>query len=329
MAVNSILPPYPIFADASGEPLEGGYIYVGAPGFEARSTPKTSFFDKLLTIPTGTASGAAIRTTAGFPSRNGSPAMIYANDDYSLTVTDKNGRVIYTTLTRTFAFGVEVADIAPILAPDGNFTNTGFGFVNEQNTGRVRSSTGVVQDVVQGALVSQQSVAGTVFTLPVSGAGFVAGVTAALDALLTAITGLSVNGFMARTSATTTAARSIASGAGVSVTNGDGVAGNPTITSLGVGIGQTWQDLTASRVVTTAYRNLTTKPIVVNILAFTNTTSASHAEVSADNVTYIKVARTVGTGGGNSTSFVVPVNHYYRATQTGGVTSFENWAELR
>lgn len=329
MAVNSILPPYPIFADASGEPLEGGYIYVGEPGFEARSTPKTSYFDKLLTVPTGTASGAAVRTTAGFPARNGSPAMIYADEDYSLTVTDKNGRVIYTTLNRTFAFGVEVADIAPILAPDGNFTNTGFGFINEQNTGRVRSSTGVVQDVVLGALVSQQSATGTVFTLPVSGAGFVAGVTAALNALLTAITALSANGFMARTSATTAAARTITAGAGVSVTNGNGVSGDPTIAALGLGIGQTWQDVTGSRAVLTVYQNLTTRPIAVNITEFFNSTAGNFAEVSADNVTFIKVGRTSGLANGMGVSFVVPVNHYYRLTQSAGATTFVTWSELR
>ena len=54
------------------------------------------------------------------------------------------------------------------------------------------------------------------------------------------ITGLSVvpdpgaNGMVARTSSTTSAARTITAGTGVSVSNGDGVSGNPTITNSGV-----------------------------------------------------------------------------------------------
>lgn len=53
-----------------------------------------------------------------------------------------------------------------------------------------------------------------------------------LDAELTAISGLSANGLITRTGASTAASRSIAvSGTGLSVTNADGVAGNPTVTS--------------------------------------------------------------------------------------------------
>lgn len=44
-----------------------------------------------------------------------------------------------------------------------------------------------------------------------------------------ALDGLSSNGFAARISSALFAARSVAAGAGVAVTNGDGVAGNPTV----------------------------------------------------------------------------------------------------
>jgi hypothetical protein len=50
-----------------------------------------------------------------------------------------------------------------------------------------------------------------------------------LDADLTAIAGVSANGILARTGAGTAAARTIAPGSGITVTNGDGVGGNPTI----------------------------------------------------------------------------------------------------
>jgi hypothetical protein len=66
---------------------------------------------------------------------------------------------------------------------------------------------------------------GTIATTAAVAAGY-----QPLDAELTAIAGLSSNGLIARTSATTAAARTLtAPAAGITVTNGDGVAGNPTL----------------------------------------------------------------------------------------------------
>lgn len=59
-----------------------------------------------------------------------------------------------------------------------------------------------------------------------------------LDADLTAIAGLASNGLIARTGAGTAAVRTLTAGAGVTITNGDGVSGNPTIgITPGVGTG--------------------------------------------------------------------------------------------
>ena len=72
------------------------------------------------------------------------------------------------------------------------------------------------------------------FTAAVAGTDFLApaaiGTTVqAFDANLSAVAGLSTNGFIARTGAGTAAARTITAGSRISVTNGDGVSGNPTI----------------------------------------------------------------------------------------------------
>lgn len=240
MAVNSVLSPYPTFVDAQGLPLENGYIYIGTAGFEARTTPKASFFDVALTIPTGTASGAAIRTRAGLPiGTSNAPAMFYVDGDYSISVLDRNGVLLYSALNMTLALNVG-GSIGPVLAPDGNLGATGFGFTNETNTGFVRSGTGTVQDVVQGVVVSQRTATGTTFAQPtvlsgaVSGAGFTAAVGAIaqpLDADLTALAGLASAGMIARTGAGTVAARTLTAGTGISISNGDGVSGNPTITN--------------------------------------------------------------------------------------------------
>lgn len=66
-----------------------------------------------------------------------------------------------------------------------------------------------------------------------------------LNSNLTGISGVASNGLYVRTGSSTAAARSIASGAGVTVTNGDGVGGNPTIAlSSGVVTAGTYRSVT-------------------------------------------------------------------------------------
>lgn len=230
MGINSVLAPYPTFFDAAGLALENGYIYIGEPGFEARSTPKASFFDVALTIPTGTASGAAIRTKGGFPV-NGSnaPSMFYADGDYSISICDRNGVLLYSALSMTLALNVGGA-IGPVLAPDGSLGAVGIGFLDETDTGFIRSATETMQTVVGGVLVAQQTPTGTVFQQPVSGSGFSSGVLAlaqAKDDDLTAIAAFGGTGIAVRTAANTWAQRQIVSADGsVTITNPAGVVGD-------------------------------------------------------------------------------------------------------
>lgn len=82
-------------------------------------------------------------------------------------------------------------------------------------------------------------VGGTAITATAAEINYIDGVTSAiqtqldakqaLDADLTAIAGLSSNGLVARTGAGTAAARTVTAGTGITVTDGDGVAGNPTV----------------------------------------------------------------------------------------------------
>ena len=90
-----------------------------------------------------------------------------------------------------------------------------------------------------------------------------------------------------------------------------------------VGVGQTWQDFTGSRVRGTSYQNTTGRPIMVSVSVDGGSTPAVF-EVSIDNVTWVQVGNTTTQFG--SFNIVVPSGSYYRAT---GSDSLGNWAELR
>lgn len=101
-------------------------------------------------------------------------------------------------------------------------------------------------------------------------------------------------------------------------------AGNVNTTVPRLGVGQTWQDVTASRSVSTSYQNTTGQPIAVIIINLG--TGGSRHEVSANNSTWLPIA--VATGGGveRTSTFIVPSGWYYRASSLStGIT----WMELR
>jgi hypothetical protein len=86
--------PFPVFTDTDGLPLEGGYIDIGVAGLNPISNPIQVYFDEALTIP-----ASNIRTTKGYPARNGSAAFLYAPPgDFSILVRNKNNVVIFSNL---------------------------------------------------------------------------------------------------------------------------------------------------------------------------------------------------------------------------------------
>ena len=125
MTANSVLPSFPTFKDVDGLPLEAGFIYIGLPNLNPEVAPKQAYFDKELTIP----APQPIRTIGGYPSRNGTPSQIYVDGDFSLTVRDKNGALIYNAATEQLRFSPLISgiydfrDVATLLADTGS----GFG----------------------------------------------------------------------------------------------------------------------------------------------------------------------------------------------------------
>ena len=97
MSALSIQPTYPIFTDIDGQPLEAGYVWIGVANLQPIGNPINVYWDAALTIQ----ATQPIRTLAGYPSRNGTPARLYVNSDYSIQVQNRNGSVVYSAPTAT------------------------------------------------------------------------------------------------------------------------------------------------------------------------------------------------------------------------------------
>jgi hypothetical protein len=99
------------------------------------------------------------------------------------------------------------------------------------------------------------------------------------------------------------------------------VGGNDLVNfSQVIGIGQTWQDVTASRALGVTYTNTTGKPIYVLIRH--SGVSGNASQVSPDGITWMVVTNS-SSGGGINGSFIVPDGWRYKSA------NIVSWMELR
>lgn len=103
MSSVAISPPFPIYSDADGQPLDNGYIWIGTANIDPQINPISVYWDAALTIP----AAQPIRTSGGYPLNNGTPARPYVAGEYSIRVTDKNGTAVYTA--------ARIQDTQPVL----------------------------------------------------------------------------------------------------------------------------------------------------------------------------------------------------------------------
>lgn len=83
--------PYGQFFDLDGTPLTGGSAYYGAAGLNPLTNPIPVFWDSAGTAP----ASQPIKTLNGYPIRSGTPALVFANQAYSLLVVNKKGQTVY------------------------------------------------------------------------------------------------------------------------------------------------------------------------------------------------------------------------------------------
>lgn len=91
-----------------------------------------------------------------------------------------------------------------------------------------------------------------------------------LDSDLTALAALATTGLIARTGSGTVSARTLTAGTGISISNGDGVAGNPTISATGstAAFKATW--LTADGTTKSITHSLSSTDVIVQVYDIAN-----------------------------------------------------------
>lgn len=121
-----IASPFQQFFDRDGSPLDNGFVYVGVANQNPETNPLTVYFDDALTIP----AAQPLRTSNGYIVRNGSLARLYTSqEDFSLTVREKNGVLVYTVADATSLSNLQ----AQLAAPSGS----GLVGYNQGDTGAV------------------------------------------------------------------------------------------------------------------------------------------------------------------------------------------------
>ena len=134
MTALSVQVPFPVFTDADGQPLDNGSVYIGTANTDAVTNPISVYWDEALTIP----AAQPIKTTGGYLYYQGTPTNVYVNaDDFSITVQDSKGNLVYSAPEVIGAAGLR-ADLA---------ASSGSSLV-----GYIQSGTGAAAQTVQSAL---------------------------------------------------------------------------------------------------------------------------------------------------------------------------------
>jgi hypothetical protein len=89
--------PYSQYFDKNGDPLDAGFVYFGSPNQNPETAPITVYWDIDGTQPVA----QPARTLAGYIVRNGTPARVYAEGAYSVTVRNRKGEMVYYAPTST------------------------------------------------------------------------------------------------------------------------------------------------------------------------------------------------------------------------------------
>lgn len=152
MTALSIQPPYPIFTESDGSPLENGFVYIGTANLDPVANPIAVFWDAALTVP----AAQPIRTLNGYPSRNGTPARLYVGSDYSIRVNDSKGVAVYSAPAATERLSNVV--VTGVDASEVNFLQAGVGAQPRTAENKLRESVSIADFGANGDGITDNAV---------------------------------------------------------------------------------------------------------------------------------------------------------------------------
>lgn len=87
----AITSPFPQFFDTAGDALDNGSIFIGVANQNPETTPQQCYWDVAGTQP----AASPLKTLDGYIVRAGTPTLVYVPSDYSMSVRDSKGRLVY------------------------------------------------------------------------------------------------------------------------------------------------------------------------------------------------------------------------------------------
>ncbi len=139
MSAQIVTEPIPQFHNRDGQPLDGGFIFVGTAGLDAQSNPIPIYLDPALTVPLA----QPVQTLNGYPSNGGTPVAFYAAvGNFSIKIVDAQGLLVLSApnvTTRLDASNLTGSISAALVS----FIQAGTGAVSRSVESKLQDSVSV------------------------------------------------------------------------------------------------------------------------------------------------------------------------------------------
>ena len=142
--MQPIQQPFSQYSDLNGTPLQNGQIFIGVENQNPETNPLVVYWDAAGTQP----AAQPLTTLNGYVSRDGTPANIFTNAAFSITVRNKKGCIVYNSLSSAQSGGSVILTFLAQMASSIGSSLIGF----------IQAGTGAVLRTVQSKLRDTVSV---------------------------------------------------------------------------------------------------------------------------------------------------------------------------